>query len=63
MIVAGKHNTYSVIDKCEDGEHKWFKLKCIDFYDIDDLGDKIMCRRLGDEIWIANYHFRHMSQL
>ncbi len=65
MIVAGKYNTYEVIDQCEngDGSQKWFRLKCVDFYAKDDLGDQIFCTTVGQMIWVANYHFRHMPVL
>ena len=65
MLYAGKHNTYEVIESCQngDGTQKWFRLQCVDFFDIDDLGDKIFCTALGQKIWVANYHFRHMPSL
>lgn len=65
ICVCGKHNTYSIIGKCQnqDGTQKWFHLECIDFYGADDLGDQIMCNKLGQKIWIAYYHFRHMARL
>lgn len=63
MIVFGKHNTYKVLKLIEDnGQCKFAHLECIDYYDDDDLGDQIMCRKLGQLIWIANYHFRHMPK-
>lgn len=65
MLVAGKHNTYEVVEHCENDEktQKWFKVKCVDFYDIDDLGDQVLCVGIDQEIWVANYHFRHMPVL
>ena len=65
MLVAGKHNTYEVISQCEntDGSQKWFRVKCVDFYEVDDLGDQILCTTLGQLLWVANYHFRHMPVL
>lgn len=65
MLVAGKHNTYKVVEHCENYEktQKWFKVKCVDFYDIDDLGDQVLCSGIDQEIWVANYHFQHMPVL
>ncbi len=65
MVVMGKNNTYQVIDKCasEDGSQSWFKVKCVDFYETDNLGDNILCENLNQEIWIANFHFRKMHVL
>ena len=65
--VAGKNNTYEVISHCVDdsGERvcQWVKLRCIDFYDVDDLGDKMYIRKVGEECWVANYHFQQMAVL
>ena len=65
MHVAGKNNTYQVVDQCQnnDGTQKWFLLECVDFFENDDLGDNIMCSQLGQKIWVANYHFQHMPIL
>ena len=65
MLVAGKYNTYEVIQESanDDGTQRWFKLRCVDLFGVDDLGDQIMCSSLGQELWIANYHFRHMPVL
>lgn len=67
-FVAGKNNTYQVISvsKTENAglsASKWVNLKCVDFYDVDDLGDGILCTRLDQEIWIANYFFEWMPKL
>ena len=64
MNVFGKHNVYQVVDISENTEktQKWFKLKCIDFYDVDDLGDGIVCSALHQECWIANFHYTRMAK-
>ena len=65
MLVTGKHNTYEVIHWCENenGSQKWFQVKCVDFFEVDDLGDLNLCKHVGQEIWVANYHFRNMPVL
>lgn len=65
MFVAGKNNIYKLVDKSQnaDGSQKWFRVECVDFNGIDDLGDGIMCHEVGEKIWISNFHFHHMPVL
>lgn len=47
----GEWNVYKVIE----ANNTHAKLKCIEFYDIEDLGDKIECYAVDQEIWIAQF--------
>jgi hypothetical protein len=51
-------NIYRVEEIQRDKWMGWAKLKCVWFFEVDDLGDKIECRAEDQEIWVAFYHLR-----
>lgn len=69
QFAIGKFNKYQIThiltEKCNQSATTltWIQLKCVDFVDIEDLGDQILCKAINDEIWIANCHFKHMKLL
>jgi len=52
VSLVGGWNDYLVIH----ADDKYAVLKCVLFVRTEDLGDKIMCTRLGQEMWIAQFH-------
>lgn len=62
-MVAGKNNSYQVVRGWTSQQYKFLLLKCVDFYDQDDLGDGIACTQLGQEILVSNHCAQWMPRL
>jgi len=57
-------NKYRVIDlsPTPGSEFKGcYRLECIDFWCMEDLGDGIECWKLGEKHWVASFHADFMK--
>ena len=65
MWLAGG-NKYKVVEACATNPSQYpndpglYLLECIDFWCEEEMGDMILCNRLGQKQWYASYHIDHM---